>query len=69
MYLHWESLVSDIPAGDRKIANLFLQCTHDDLYLLLWGRGETAVLYVRKLTLSQSSCVSPVALTDGGGGG
>ncbi len=22
-----ESLVSDIPAGDRKIANLFLQCT------------------------------------------
>ncbi len=23
----WERLVSDIPAGDGKIANLFLQCT------------------------------------------
>ncbi len=22
----WESLVSDIPAGERKIANLYLQC-------------------------------------------
>ncbi len=27
MSLTRESLVSDIPAGDGKIANLFLQCT------------------------------------------
>jgi hypothetical protein len=27
-----ESLVSDIPAGDGKIANLFLQCTPDSAY-------------------------------------
>jgi hypothetical protein len=25
-----ESLVSDIPAGDGKIANLFLQCSQED---------------------------------------
>ncbi len=25
-----ESLVSDIPAGDGKMANLFLQCTHQN---------------------------------------
>jgi hypothetical protein len=37
-----ESLVSDIPAGDGKISNLFLQCTGSGICLknlfLLTGR-------------------------------
>jgi hypothetical protein len=30
-------LVSDIPAGDGKLVNLFLRCT---VYLFTQGRGE-----------------------------
>jgi hypothetical protein len=36
-----ESLVSDIPAGDGKIANIFLQCTAEQKPLLTWiKRGK-----------------------------
>ncbi len=33
LFPSWESLVRDIPAGEGKTANLFLQCNGTDIYL------------------------------------
>jgi hypothetical protein len=38
LFLPRGSLVSDIPAGDGKLLNLFLRCTHNKIPLLIiWG--------------------------------
>jgi hypothetical protein len=43
-----ESLVSDIPAGDRKIANLFLQCVVVSAVVSLYDRPMKIFAFLRQ---------------------
>ncbi len=53
----WESLVSDIPAGEGKTANLFLQCgtlVAGDTYILVFIRnGENFANFFRQTPIMQ----------------
>ncbi len=54
LYPAMESLVRDIPAGDEKTANLFLQCTppcvdvniYSDMELLAFLTMQNVILYI-----------------------
>jgi len=57
-----ESLVSDIPAGDGKLAYLFLQCNKENAYdVLLWNKGSEKVFFVSIVDVSEKD-VSPEIL-------
>ncbi len=49
LYPAKESLVSDVPAGDGKIDNLFLQCTHCEIlsvFAIIFMRNELSVNFL-----------------------